>query len=265
MNPNSAYKTVNRSLWNQWTKDHLTSKFYDMQAFREGKDSLNSIELGLLGDVSGKRILHLQCHFGQDTLSLARRGASVVGVDLSDEAVNAANKLANELKLDGRFIQSDVLELDTVLDEQFDIVFTSYGTIGWLPDIQKWARIVQQFLKTGGTFIMAEFHPVIWMFDDDVKNVVYNYFQDEAIIEDVSQSYAENSNHESLNCITWNHALSEVVTVLRNENLQLDVLQEFDYSPYNCFRNTVEVEPNKFRIKHFKNHLPMVYAMKWKK
>lgn len=265
MNPKKEYKSVNRSLWNQWTKDHLTSDFYNMQAFREGKDSLNSIELNLLGDVAGKRILHLQCHFGQDTLSLARRGASVIGVDLSDEAVNTANKLAQELELDGHFIQSDILDLDKVLNEKFDIVFTSYGTIGWLPDLNKWGQIVQQFLKPNGEFIMADFHPVVWMFDDDLQQVTFNYFQDEAIIENLNQSYAENSNHEQLKCISWNHALSEVITVLRNENLQLDVLQEFDYSPYNCFKNTVEVEPNKFRVKHFKNHLPMVYAMRWKK
>jgi len=265
MNPNNEYKTVNRSLWNQWTKDHLSSKFYDVEAFKKGKDSLNSIELDLLGDISEKRILHLQCHFGQDSLSLARRGASVVGIDLSDEAVNVANALAKELELDGTFIQSDILALESVLDEQFDIVFTSYGTIGWLPDLKKWAQIVAQFLKPNGQFIMAEFHPVIWMFDDDVKNITYNYFQDNAIVEEVNNSYAENSNHTQLTCISWNHALSEVLGVLRNEKLQLDVFQEFDYSPYNCFRNTEEVAPGRFRIKHFKNYLPMVYAMKWNK
>jgi SAM-dependent methyltransferase len=265
MKAEEVYQEANRSLWNQWTQNHLKSEFYDLEEFRKNPDSLNSIELDLLGDVSGKRILHLQCHFGQDSLSLAAKGASIVGVDLSDDAVAAGNALAKELSLDGTFIQSDVLELDRVLDDEFDIVFTSYGTTGWLPDLSKWGRIVNHFLKPGGLFVIADFHPVIWMFDDDVKHIQYRYFHDKAIVEDVSGSYAENSEHEAMQCISWNHSLSEIMAALRNQGLEMDVFREFDYSPYNCFRNTEEVGPKQFRIKHFENKIPMVYAMRWKK
>ena len=257
------YQNANRELWNRWTKDHIASDFYDMQAFKEGKSSLNSIELPLLGDLTGKRILHLQCHFGQDTLSMARMGASVVGVDLSDEAVNTANQLAQELTLDGTFIQSDVLELTEHISEQFDLVFTSYGTVGWLPDLSKWGHTIDTLLKPGGQFVMAEFHPVIWMFDDAVKEITHNYFQDKPIVEEIGSSYTENTSHEKMQCITWNHALSEVFQVLRGIKLELDIFQEFDYSPYNCFQNTIEIEPGKFQIEHFKNLIPMVYAMRW--
>jgi len=259
------YQQANRALWNKWTQDHIASDFYDLDTFKSGKSSLNSIELGLLGDLTGKRILHLQCHFGQDTLSMARMGASVVGVDLSDEAIQTANQLANELDLDGTFIQSDVLELTDKLSEQFDLIFTSYGTVGWLPDLKKWAHTIDSLLKPGGQFIMAEFHPVIWMFDDAVKEITYNYFQADPIVEELEGSYAENTAHDKMQCITWNHALSEVFGVLRDIKLDLDVFQEFDYSPYNCFQNTVEFEQGKFRIKHFNNFLPMVYAMRWMK
>lgn len=265
MNPSQDYKTINRTLWNEWTTNHLASDFYDIESFKKGQDSLNSIELDLLGDVTGLRILHLQCHFGQDSLSLARRGASVIGVDLSDNAVKAGNQLAKELNLDAQFIQSDVLEVDQVLQEPFDIIFTSYGTIGWLPDLSKWAQNIEKLLKPSGQFIIAEFHPVVWMFDDDHQKVTYNYFKDNAIVEELTGSYTDNSSHQQLTSVSWNHSLSEVFEVLRHQQLWLDTFREYNYSPYNCFSNMEEFESGKFRIKHMKNNLPLVYAMLWKK
>src|SRR5690606_20725019 len=120
-------------------------------------------------NLKDKKVLHLQCHFGQDSISLARLGASVVGVDLSDKAIEQAQHIAQELNADARFICCDIYDLPKHLNEQFDIVFTSYGTIGWLPDLDKWASVIHHFLKPGGQFIFAEFHPVVWMFDNDFK------------------------------------------------------------------------------------------------
>nr|HMQ81182.1 class I SAM-dependent methyltransferase [Ignavibacteria bacterium] len=136
------YIEVNRDLWNKKTPVHVTSEFYDVASFKKGKSSLNPAELEALGDVSGKSLLHLQCHFGMDTLSWARLGAKVTGVDLADKAIDAARELNAELGLDAEFICSDVFDLKNVLDKKYDIVFTSYGTIGWLPDLDKWADIV---------------------------------------------------------------------------------------------------------------------------
>lgn len=151
----SDYLNVNKEAWNKKTPVHFASEFYDNEAFIAGKNSLNSIELALLGDVKEKRILHLQCHFGQDSISLARMGAEVTGVDLSDVSIKIANELAEKTDTSVRFIECDLYSLDQVLNEQFDIVFTSYGTIGWLPDMDRWADVVSKFLKPGGQFVFC--------------------------------------------------------------------------------------------------------------
>lgn len=255
------YISINKQTWNNKTDVHVASEFYDNERFIKGKSSLNSIELELLGDVSDKKILHLQCHFGQDSLSLERLGAKVTGVDLSDKAIDKANELAKELNLDTKFICSDIYDLPKILDEKFDIVFTSYGTIGWLPDLNKWAKVVSHFLKPNGTFIMADFHPVVWMYDDDFEVVFYNYFNVEPIIENETGTYADRYSNIKAKTITWNHPISELLNALISNNLVLNQFNEFDYSPYNCFNKTEEFEKGKFRISHFENKIPMVYSI----
>lgn len=219
------------------------------------------MELNLLGDVNGKSILHLQCHFGQDTLSLARMGADATGVDLSDNAIYNATLLAEKAKLKADFICCDVYSLPQHLEKQFDIVFTSYGTIGWLPDLDKWAKIVSHYLKPGGKFIFAEFHPVVWMFDDDFTKVGYNYFNAGPIIETESGTYADRDAPIHKEYVGWNHPTGEVLTSLLQNGLRLLSYEEFDYSHYNCFKHTEEFEPGKFRIKHLENKIPMMFAL----
>ena len=157
MNSEKNYIEINRESWNHRTEVHLKSEFYDLEGFIKGKSSLNPIELNLLGDIAGKRILHLQCHFGQDTISLSRLGAEVTGVDFSDKAIESAKKIADQTGSSAKFICCDIYDLPDHLDEKFDIVFTSYGTIGWLPDLDKWAKIVSNYLKPNGTFVFVEF------------------------------------------------------------------------------------------------------------
>jgi len=166
MNDGLNYIEINKALWDEKTKHHISSAFYNMHdgSFLKGKSSLNDIELQLLGNVAGKEVLHLQCHFGQDTLSLARLGAKATGVDFSAEAIKKARALNDQLALDAEFICCDIYSLQDSLEKQFDMVFASYGTIGWLPDMQRWAQIVARYLKPGGKFVFVEFHPVVWMF-----------------------------------------------------------------------------------------------------
>ena len=171
MGSENNYIEINKQSWNKKTDFHIASEFYDNESFIKGKSSLNEIELNLLGDIKGKSILHLQCHFGQDTISLNRLGAKITGVDLSDRAIEKANELAKETNAEANFICCDIYDLPNFLDEKFDIVYTSYGTIGWLPDMDKWASIISHFLKPKGKFIFVEFHPVVWMFDDDFNRV----------------------------------------------------------------------------------------------
>lgn len=256
------YLTLNRQAWDEKVPSHVASEFYDVPSFLAGKNTLNSIELELLGDVRGKKILHLQCHFGLDTLSLSRMGAIVTGVDFSHQAILKARELNEQLQLDARFIECDILSLDEKLTEQFDIVFTSYGTIGWLPDLKKWGKIVQQLLAPTGQFVFAEFHPVVWMYSDDFSIVAYSYFQKEDIIETTEGTYADNAAPIRNKTISWNHAMSEVVTVLLEEGLTLTNLKEYDYSPYSCFSAMEERKPGEYILRKFQGNIPMVYSLR---
>lgn len=261
MNSEQNYLEINRQSWNNRTETHLKSEFYDLDNFKKGKSSLNEIELNLLGDVKGKTILHLQCHFGQDTISLDRLGATVTGIDLSDKAIESAKQIAKDTKSNANFICCDIYDLPNHLDEKFDIIYTSYGTIGWLPDLDKWAKIIAKFLKQKGQFVFVEFHPVVWMFDDDFDKIGYRYFNSGAIVETNSGTYANKNADLTVTDVSWNHSISEVLNSLINNGLEIKSLDEFDYSPYNCFNKTVEFEPKKYRIKHLENKIPMVYSI----
>lgn len=256
------YLDHNRALWNEKTQYHIDSEFYNQEAFLKGASSLKSIELDLLGDVAGSTVLHLQCHFGQDTLSLARMGASVTGADLSDKAIEKATALAAELQLDVRFVCSDVYRLPDALDERFDTVFTTYGVLGWLPDMREWARIAAYFLKPGGRLVLVEFHPAVWMFDNGFTHIAYSYFNKEVIVEHESGTYADRSAPVQLPSVNWNHALSDVLQALIDAGLRIEVFREYDWSPYNCFPNTVETAPGMFHIVGMEGKLPMVYALR---
>lgn len=261
MSIENNYIEINRNSWNNRTETHLKSDFYDLDGFLKGKSSLNEIELGLLGNIKGKTILHLQCHFGQDTISLSRLGAEVTGVDLSDKAIESAKQIAKETHSNTKFICCDIYDLSNHLNEKFDIVFTSYGVIGWLPDLDKWAKVVSEFLKPNGQFVFVEFHPVVWMFDDNFEKIGYRYFNSGAIIETESGTYADKKADITQSYVMWNHGLSEVINSLINNGLEIKSLGEFDYSPYDCFNKTIEFETNKYRIEHLDNKIPMVYSI----
>lgn len=255
------YLNKNKAAWNAKTTVHIDSDFYDMPSFLRGESTLKKPELGLLGDVTGKRILHLQCHFGQDTLSLARMGAEVTGVDLSDAAIAKARELTETLELKANFVCCDIYSLKEHLNETFDIVFTSYGTIGWLPDLDRWAAIVQHFLKPGGTFVMVDFHPVIWMFDEHFREVRYSYFNTETIVEQEEGSYADREAAIAYETVSWNHPTSELLQSLIDAGMTLQQFREWDYSPYACFRGLREDEPGVYRISHLDAKLPMMYGI----
>lgn len=256
------YFDANRKHWNYRVGLHLTSNFYDVAGFKSGKLSLTPIELEGLGSVEGKSLLHLQCHFGLDTLSWARLGARATGVDFSEEAIAAAKLLAKQTNLQARFICCNVYELPSHLTEQFDVVFTSFGAIVWLPDLVRWAAIVRQFLKPGGVFFLTEFHPTLYLFDFDTGKVNYDYFNTGVYSEKVLTSYTGQSFHEEGIEYFWNHAISEVLEPLLGEGLQLLSLKEYPYAPYNCFPNMVEKAPGKFIWNMTERVLPHVYSLK---
>ena len=254
------YIEINKAAWNKKVQVHLNSSFYDHENFLKGKQSLKEIELNLLGDVKGKKILHLQCHFGQDSISLARMGAEVTGVDFSENAIDTAIQTAKMLNLDVQFICCDVYQLHEKLNETFDVVFATYGTIGWLPDMERWAQTIDTFLKPGGRLIFAEFHPTVWMLNDEFTKITYSYFNTGAIVESYTGSYADKKADLNEEYVMWNHSIAEVLQALLSRGLQITFFNEYDFSPYPCFSNVIEVEPEKFMIQGLEKKLPMVYA-----
>jgi SAM-dependent methyltransferase len=271
----NQYFEANKELWNQRTAVHKDSAFYDVAGFKAGANALTPIELNEVGNVNGKKMLHLQCHFGMDSLSWARLGVDVTGVDLSDEAIKEARKLNAELELNAKFIccnvydlhprnaeSSQVSPLGGDLEGAFDIVFTSYGTIGWLPDLDKWAEIISFYLKPGGLFYIAEFHPVVWMFDDDFTHIKYYYDNRELIVMENQPTYTGDTNAIQGKEYSWNHSISEVLNALINAGLQIELFNEHMYSPYSNFANSVETERGKWQIKGMEGKIPMVYSIK---
>jgi SAM-dependent methyltransferase len=228
----------NQRLWDAWTKIHVDSAFYDVASFRDGRRPirLSDYERDEVGDVRGRTLLHLQCHFGLDTLSWARLGATVTGVDFSDEAIAAARALATDVGLDASFVRSNIYDAPTALSGEFDIVYTSKGVLGWLPDIRGWARVAAHFVKLGGTFYITEIHPVAHVFADDGVGpgdlrLAYPYWSHALPIRlDVQGSYADRSAPtDGLTENGWDHSLGEIVTALIDAGLRIEFLHEFDF------------------------------------
>lgn len=229
-----AHMETNRRHWDELVPIHLQSAYYDVEAFKSGKSNLHLLEIEELGDVAGKTMLHLQVHFGIDSLSWAHRGAIVTGVDFSPEAITAARRLASETDTQARFIESELYSLPEKLNEQFDIVFTSYGVLSWLPDIHRWASVVAQFLRPGGAFYIAELHPIGGIFDTsaDEFRVNQSYFpRDEALRFDDDGSYADlDATLTNRTTYSWPHPVSEVATALIDAGLRIEFIHEFPYS-----------------------------------
>ena len=224
-----AHMEVNRAHWEEAAVLHLGSEFYDVESFKKGKSSLKPLEVEEVGDVRGKTLLHLQCHFGMDTLSWAREGADVTGVDFSGQAIDTAKALANELGLRARFLESNVYDLPQVLEGQFDIVFASYGVLTWIPDAEEWCRIAASYVRTGGIFYIVDGHPfahTLWDSSDSTDiRISHNYFhsydptpsQDEGTYAD-STAILDNSL-----TYQYQHSLSDIITSLINSGLHIEV------------------------------------------
>ena len=263
------YKKANLALWNEWTHLHAGSEFYDVDGFKAGKTSLNLLEMEEVGDVAGKTLLHLQCHFGLDSLSWARLGARVTGVDFSDQAIALARSLSQEVEVEAEFVCSDVYELPQVLAGQFDIVYTSYGVLAWLPDLRKWATVIAHFLKPGGVFYMAEFHPFAMVFDNSETaaelRVQYPYFHTaEPLVFDVQGSYVDRQAQVTQKVeYEWEHGLGEILDVLIAAGLHVDFLHEFPYCTFALFPSLMEkCSDGMWRLKEVDGSIPLMFSIK---
>lgn len=257
-----AFIDKNRQAWNSYTGIHLQSQFYDLNSFLKGGLSIHSTEKEELGDIKGKSLLHLQCHFGLDTLSLERLGAKCTGVDISDESIRQAKKICAKLGMSSNFIRSDIYKLEAKLPETYDLVFTSYGVLFWLPDLDLWAKIIRERLKPGGTFYILEFHPFLDTVDEDFRFFKYPYFN-----EGKAEEFVENGTYADRNAdivsttYGWTHSLSEVFTALKRNGLEISFFHEFPFSHYNLFPEMLEFMPGKFHHKQLKGSIPYMYSI----
>lgn len=258
------YFETNKDTWNQKVTIHKESDFYDVEAFLKGETTLNQIEIEELGAVKGKDLLHLQCHFGLDTLSFDRLGARCTGIDLSDEGIKEAQRLNKEIGGNSKFIATNVYDVSKNVPGDFDVVFTSYGVVGWLPDLDIWANIIAEKLRPGGVFYMAEFHPIVWMFEylESPIKMKYPYLKGDVIYEEYEGTYGDNDSKMVSKEYGWNHGLGEVVTALTNAGLQIDFLHEHEESPYDCLPDMVQTENGGYVLKDYKGLFPMIYSIK---
>ena len=262
----------NRTWWDERVPIHVGSAFYDVDGFRAGGSTLRPFELEEVGEVTGKRLAHLQCHFGLDSLSWARAGASVAGLDFSGPAVEAANALATETGLDAGFVQADVYDaVEALGGERFDVVYTGLGALNWLPDLPRWASVVASLLADGGFLYLAEFHPITWVFADDDPIIELDYFHDpEGISFDDDQpgSYADLEVPTRNNATReWAHPLAEVVNAVLGAGLRLELLSEHDYT---LFPRFADLEPDReflsagvvYRQPKGRPRLPLMYSLR---
>src|SRR3954453_19204585 len=260
----------NLATWEAWTQIHVGSDFYDVKSFRDGTRPIRvrDYEIDEVGPVQGKSLLHLQCHFGLDTLSWARLGARVTGADFSQAAIGAARSLADEVAIAADFVVSNGYELPANLDRQFDIVYTSRGVLGWLPDIRAWANVVAHFVKPGGFFYITEIHPVANVFDDEnvgpgELRLKYPYWEHgQPLTFAVEGSYADRSaSTEGLTEHNWDHSVGEIVTALIDAGLTIDFLHEFDFMEWEL-PWLVKGDDEHWRLPASEAQLPLFFSLK---
>jgi len=249
---------------------------YDIAGFKAGKTSLHQIEIDELGPlvVEGTTLLHLQCHFGLDTLSWARQGATVTGIDFSGEGVATARRLADEVGLSARatFVQSDVLALPDVLQGSYDVVFSSWGALIWIGDLERWAQVIAHFLTPGGTFYIAEFHPYAFLLADDASpeslRIGYPYFQyGRPQRFDEPDDYADReARMQHTVTFEWNHGFAEILDPLLRSGLRLEFLHEFPHTIVGLPFPFLEVGADGLqRVKGHHDDFPLSFSLKMTK
>ena len=260
---------LNRENWNERTRAHAVSDFYDVPGFKAGRNTLNRFERTAVGDVRGKSLLHLQCHFGLDTLSWARLGAKATGIDISDDAIGLARQLNNEVGLDAEFLRSNVYDLPDVLVGEFDIVYTAMGVLAWLPDLDAWAAVVARYLKHGGLFYLLEIHPASQVFDDERTlrsrrdlSVRYGYFPNPEGMSFAGgvPSYAGDETIDTP-CHEWQHSIAEILTALLRAGLRLTSFAEHPATLYKQFPGMAQGDDGLWRLPFGGDYLPLVFEL----
>jgi SAM-dependent methyltransferase len=260
------WRRLNQANWDDRVPVHLASAFYDVEGFkaRYPAGSLPSFQLDEVGDVDGKRLVHLQCHIGLDTLSWAARGALVTGVDFSIPAVEAATALASSLGVTtAAFVVSDVYQAaETLSGETFDVVYTGTGALCWLPSITRWASVVSSLLRPGGFVYIAESHPVIQTYSDDGTAIEFDYFEPGPLLFDYPDTYTDGPALQHTRTVEFQHPLGSIVTALASEGLRIEFLHEFDFESFQRFPSLVQCDDGMYRYPAGQPRLPMTFSLR---
>lgn len=256
---------TNRQHWDERVPINAASSFYDLDGFRAGAEDIDRFQLDELGDVTGLDLVHLQCHIGLDTLSWARRGARVAGVDFSAPATETATGLAVELGLGqrARFVAADVYDAADALGmNSFDVVYTGNGALMWLPDIERWARTAADLLRPGGRLYLAEFHPLTGVLDDERgTTAALDYFARGARTYDSPGSYADWEAETTHNTATeWHHTLGDVISAVAGAGLRIEFVHEHDTIPFQRYAALV-ADGDRLRYPDGSARLPLMYSL----
>ena len=257
------WRKLNRANWDDRVPVHLASKFYDLDGFRAGAGSLRPFEAAEAGDVRGKRLLHLQCHVGLDTLSWAANGALVTGLDFSEPAIEAARSLAADRAVDASFVAADVYDaVEALGGRRFDVVYTGTGALIWLPDITRWAGVVAALLEPGGFLYLVEGHPFAQVMDDARGvSIVRDYFDDQPRVEDYPYTYTGGPALAHARSVEFQHQLGQVVTALADAGLRIDFLHEHDFDAFQRFQS-LERHGSEYRFPAGSARVPMMFSLR---
>lgn len=257
---------LNQAWWDERAPIHVGSEFYDLQGFlaEPAMTTLRPFEVDEVGDVAGRTLVHPQCHFGLDTMSWARRGATATGIDFSAPAVAAANDAARTAGLAADFVAGNVYDaVDLVGGRTFDVVYTGFGAINWLPDIRRWAQVMAALAAPGGLFYLAEFHPLHSVLGDEDLTVTYPYFHDtdEPLTWDEDGTYADLEAETTHNrTVEWHHGLGAVVTALIEAGLRIELLHEFDHTLFPRWP-FLEQRGREYHLPEGTPSIPLMYSL----
>ena len=263
----AASLDANRALWDEWAAIHAQSDWYNLDAVRAGADKLRAYEKVEVGDVTGLRLLHLQCQIGADSVSWARHGAYVTGVDFSPVAVQIATDLAESLDVSAEFVCSDVLTLPENLTGTWDIVYASRGILGWISDLDRWAQVASHFLRPGGTLYLTDMHPIARAVDDTANTLQLGrpyWARTEPLRIEVRGSYADPSAHvDSTSKYLWTHSTGDLITAIAQAGFQIEFFHEFPWLD-RSLPSLTQVSPREF-VPPNGIELPLYFSLRARK
>jgi SAM-dependent methyltransferase len=277
MSPDSTYSDANRANWDERAELHADrgGHGYGVTRFIDDREALSGVvrfDLPRLGDVAGLRAVHLQCHIGTDTLSLARLGARVTGLDFSPVAVAEGRRLVAETGDDVEFVEADVYDAATVLPAgSFDLVYTGIGALCWLPSVERWARVVAELLAPGGFLFIREGHPILWAMDETMTDDLHLRFpyweRERPLMWTDDSSYVETARPlTATTTYEWNHSLGEIITALLAAGLRIELFEEHDSVPWEALPGQMTVRPDgEFALDQLAGVAPLSYTIRARK